>query len=122
VKYALIGCGRISCHHIQAAKNNQLDIVAICDIDAKKMNENMRFLDCGNKYTDYMEMLKKEKPALVAIATESGKHAQIAIDCIQMGCHVIIEKPIALSIEDANYIIQIAKEKGVLVCVSLIEL
>ncbi len=118
MKYALIGCGRISCHHIQAAKNNQLDIVAICDIDAKKMNENMRFLDCGNKYTDYMEMLKKEKPALVAIATESGKHAQIAIDCIQMGCHVIIEKPIALSIEDANYIIQIAKEKGVLVCVS----
>lgn len=118
MRYALIGCGRISFHHIEAAKNNQLEIVAICDIVSNKMEEKYAFLDYVNKYTDYKEMLKKEKPALVAIATESGKHAQIAIDCIQEGCHVIIEKPIALSIEDADYIIQLAKEKGVFVCVN----
>lgn len=118
MKYALIGCGRISFHHIEAAKNNRLEIVAICDIVQKKMEQKYAFLSHTNHYTDYKEMLEKEKPTLVAIATESGKHAQIAIDCIQAGCHVIIEKPIALSIEDADYIIQLAKKKDVLVCVS----
>lgn len=118
MKYALIGCGRISFHHIEAAKNNHLEIVAVCDINQKKMKEKYAFLTHVNQYTDYKEMLEKEKPTLVAIATESGKHAQIAIDCIQAGCHVIIEKPIALSIEDADHIIQLAKQKRVFVCVN----
>lgn len=119
MKYALIGCGRISPNHIEAAKNNSLDIVAICDIIPENMKEKIQKFslpDTVKQYTDYKELLEKEKPELVAIATESGKHAAIAIDCINAGCHVIIEKPIALSIEDADRIITLAKEKGVLVC------
>lgn len=61
-------------------------------------------------------MLENEKPELVAIATESGKHAQIALDCLDAGCNVIIEKPIALSLEDADKIIEKAKEKDLVVC------
>ena len=67
-------------------------------------------------YTDYNEMLEKERPELVAIATESGKHASIALDCIRKDCNLIIEKPIALSLEDADAIITLAGEKGVKVC------
>ena len=118
MKYALIGCGRISPNHIEAAKNNKLDFVAMCDIIPEVMEEksNKFGLETVRKYTDYKEMLKKEKPVLVAIATESGKHAAIALDCIAAGCNVIIEKPIALSIADADAIIKAGKEKGVLVC------
>lgn len=53
---------------------------------------------------------------MVAIATESGNHARIAVDCIRHGCNVIIEKPIALSLRDADQILQLAKEKNVKVC------
>ena len=120
MKYALIGCGRISPNHIIAAQNNGLDIVAICDIVRENAEDKMLKFDLDPKkaaiYEDYREMLKKEKPELVAIATESGKHAGIALDCIAANCHVIIEKPIALSIADADEIIKKAKEKGVLVC------
>ena len=118
MKYALIGCGRISPNHIEAAKNNKLDFVAMCDISKEAMEEkfNKFQLQNTNKYTDYKEMLAIEKPELVAIATESGKHAAIALDCIEAGCHVIIEKPIALSIADADAIIKAGHEKGVLVC------
>ena len=101
MKYALIGCGRISPNHIIAAQNNGLDIVAICDIVRENAEDKMLKFDLDPKnvaiYEDYREMLKKEKPELVAIATESGKHAGIALDCIAANCHVIIEKPIALS-------------------------
>lgn len=119
MKYALIGCGRISPNHIEAAKNNKLNIVAICDIVPENMEDkHLKFElpDSVRHYTDYHEMLTVEKPELVAIATESGKHAQIALDCMEAGCNLIIEKPIALSIADADAIIAKAKEKDVKVC------
>lgn len=118
MKYALIGCGRISPNHIGAAKNNGLEFVAMCDILPEAMEEkSARFgLEAVRRYTDYREMLEREKPELVAIATESGKHAAIALDCIDAGCNVIIEKPIALSIADADAVIRAGKEKGVVVC------
>lgn len=115
MKYALIGCGRISFNHIQAAKNNKLEIMAVCDIVPEKMSRS-DLPSNTRKYTNYKELLEKEKPDLVAVATESGKHAAIAVDCINAGCNVIIEKPIALSLKDADCIISSAKEKGVLVC------
>lgn len=118
MKYSLIGCGRISPNHIEAAKNNALDFAAMCDVVPERMAEKAEQFGLGavRRYTDYREMLEKEKPELVAIATESGKHAKIALDCIAAGCHVIIEKPIALSIADADAIIAAGKEKGVVVC------
>ncbi|WP_034445878.1 Gfo/Idh/MocA family protein [Butyrivibrio sp. AE2032] len=120
MKYALIGCGRISPNHIVAAQNNNLDIVAICDIEEQNMHDKIvkfKLSEDVHCYTDYLEMLEKEKPELVAIATESGKHAEIAVNCLKKGhANVIIEKPIALSLADADRIIETAKEEGLKVC------
>lgn len=119
LRYALIGCGRISPNHIAAAKENNLEIVALCDTVQENLEDKMLKFDLSStthKYNDYKEMLDLEKPELVAIATESGMHARIALDCIEAGCNLIIEKPIALSLEDADAIIAKAKKKGVKVC------
>ncbi len=119
MKYALIGCGRISPNHIVAAKNNELEIVAICDTDPTCMEDiALKFrLGAGTRrYRDYRELVKEEKPDLVAICTESGKHAEIALFCIENGCNCIIEKPIALSIADADAIIAAAARYQVKVC------
>lgn len=121
MKYALIGCGRISPNHIMAAKNNNLEIAAICDVDTACMEDKVRKFELPasvKKYTDYKLLLAEQQPELVAICTESGLHAQIALDCIAAGCHVIIEKPIALSIADADAIIAAAEKTGVKVCVN----
>lgn len=115
MKYALIGCGRISPNHIQAAINNNLEIVAICDLNKERMQEKKEMFPAikdVKEYTDYKEMLNNEQLDLVAIATESGKHAKIALDCLSNGVNVIIEKPIALSLKDADAIIALAKEKN----------
>ena len=108
MRYALVGCGRISPNHIAAAQNNKLDIIAICDVDKSCMEDKVvkfKLSDAVKQYTDYKEMIEKEKPELVAICTESGKHAEVALFCIEHGCNCIIEKPIALSIKDADAII-----------------
>ncbi len=119
MRYALIGCGRISPNHIVAAKNNGLDIAAICDHNWECMEDKVIKFDLSDSvhlYEDYCEMLEKEKPDLVAIATESGEHARIALNCIENDCNVIIEKPIALSIADADAIIELSKKKNRKVC------
>jgi len=101
-----------------AAIENNLNIVALCDLIPASMEDKIE--KCGlpadiSQYTDYREMLDQEEIDLIAIATESGKHAVIALDCIEKGINVIIEKPIALSLEDADAIIAAADRKGVLV-------
>ncbi|MGI6635191.1 MAG: Gfo/Idh/MocA family protein [Christensenellales bacterium] len=123
LKYALIGCGRIAPNHIAAAlaESELMEIVAVCDIVPEHMENVLALVPEEqrkriSKFTDYQRMLAETQPDLIAIATESGKHAQQALDCIKAGCHVIIEKPIALSLQDADAIIRASKEKGVQVC------
>lgn len=119
MKYALIGCGRIAANHVKAVKNNSLEFVAMCDIDDSKFDIMLEKADSGEfentlRYSDYKKMLAEHPEIeLVAIATESGNHAEIALDCIDAGKNIIIEKPIAMSIEDADEIIRRAEEKGV---------
>lgn len=118
MKYALIGCGRIAVNHMKAALNNKLEIVAICDVISEKMEELLGKYEISEdmsikRYTNYKKMLEEVKPELVSIATESGVHAEIALYCIDQGVNLIIEKPMAMSIEDANEIIKRSREKDV---------
>lgn len=121
MKYALIGCGRISVNHIKAALNNHLEIVAVCDVVSEHMEMLLEKQDLAQnkrikRYTDYRELIEETKPELISIATESGKHAEIALYCIEHDIHVIIEKPMAMSMEDADAIIERAEEHHVKVC------
>ena len=116
--YAFIGCGRIATNHIKAALNNGLEIIAICDVLPEKMeillDKHCLAEDASiAQYTDYIQMLDEVKPQLAAIATESGSHAEIALACIDRGINIIIEKPMAMNMKDAEEIIRRADEKGV---------
>ena len=114
--YALIGCGRISYKHIDAVLKNRdrICLVAVCDPAFERAEERIRDYQKGisdatvSVYGDYREMLEKEHPDICAIATESGKHPKIAIDCLNAGAHVICEKPMALSIADADAMVATA--------------
>ena len=118
MRYALIGCGRIATNHMKAAVNNKLEISAVCDVVPEHMEVLLAKHELQNdisilRYTDYKSMIQEVKPDLVSIATESGIHAEIALFCIDHGVHVIIEKPMAMSISDANEIIRRSEENHV---------
>ena len=122
--YALIGCGRIAKNHIEAAlKQENLQIAAVCDIVPERMDEMIALMPENmrqnvRKFEDYKAMLEELSLDIAAVATESGNHASIALDCIDKKVNVIIEKPIALSIADADKIISAAKEQGVAITCS----
>ena len=118
MNYALIGCGRIATNHMKAAINNKLNIVAVCDVlpeamEALLAKHGLEKDASIKRYTDYKQMIAENDLALVSIATESGIHAEIALHCIDCGVNVIIEKPMAMSMEDAEEIIRRSEEKGV---------
>lgn len=119
--YALIGCGRIAKFHVMAAQRCGLRIAALCDLVPEKAQ---RFIDDYNigggvrVYTDYKAMLaENESVNLVSIATPSGSHASIALDVIASGRHVMIEKPLALNMADAEEVLRSGKNCGVKICV-----
>lgn len=127
LKFAIIGCGRISYKHVEALVHNKEEavLIATCDVIEKnarakqeeyikKLGENVEV----KVYKDYKEMLDKEEVDVVTIATESGYHPEIAIYCMNKGIHVIVEKPMALSIKDGEEMIKCARENNVKLCVS----
>ena len=120
--YALIGCGRIAPSHIKAARENGFHIAAVCDIDERQIDT--LFDACAlsgaeragiRRYTDYDKMLEEEALTLVSIALPSGLHARCACSVIRRGVNVIVEKPIAMSLKDADEIIRLSEEYGVTV-------
>ena len=123
MKYALIGCGRIATNHVKAVLNNDLEFVAACDllpeaIENLLAKHGLEKDESIQRYTDYKKMLEEHPDVdIVAIATDSGVHAEIALWCIEHGFNIIVEKPMTMSMADAEEIIRLSEEKGVKVSV-----
>ena len=122
LRFAIIGCGRISYKHVEALIGNreEAELTAVCDIVPEKTDKCIREylqgipgIQAPTAYTDYKVMLEKADIDVVAIATESGYHARIAIECMNQGKHVLVEKPMALSIADADMMIEATKLNNV---------
>ncbi len=114
IRFAIIGCGRISYRHIEAIRDNKdAELAALCDLNlerAREMNKN-----AGVKvYQDYHEMFRREAVDVVCLMTPSGMHGEHAADIVgRYGKHVVIEKPMCLSVAEGQRLIELAKDKGV---------
>lgn len=113
IRFAIIGCGRIAPKHAESiAALEEAELAAVCDIVPERAQA---FADkYGAKpYTSYEEMLAKEKVDVVTIATESDRHAPIGITCAKAGKHVMVEKPMAMTLASADELIRTCHEEGV---------
>jgi len=112
-RVALVGCGRISAKHFEAiSRIEALELVAVCDIDV----ERARAAGAANGvpfYLDYQEMLDATKPDIVSVATPSGLHPEHGILAARAGCHVVCEKPMAISLESADRLVKACDDEGV---------
>ena len=120
LNFAIIGCGRIANKVVDGIVSNskKAKLVAICDILEDKMDQiEKRYIEKTNikneivKNSNYKELLDKVKVDVVIVSTESGYHEEIGLYFLENGVNVIIEKPIAMSIQGAQKIVDKAKEK-----------
>lgn len=126
LKFAILGCGRISYKHVEALINNNenAELVAVCDLEIEKAIERKEQYEKSvdgsqvKVFTNYSEMISDGVIDVVSIATESGYHAQHAIDCLNQNKHILVEKPMALSVEDMDKMIETAEAKNLKICVA----
>lgn len=126
IRFGLIGCGYISRKHIKAiASCEEAILAAVSDLNGERMEEAKFYyqaeLDQDHSikcYEDYKEMLKDDQIDAVVISSFSGLHAEMAKAALYSGKHVVLEKPMALSIEESNQLIELEEnqKKVLMVC------
>lgn len=109
MKTAVIGTGAMGQHHVRLYSDiAESELVGVVDQNTKQ-TERLCSLYGGNPYTDYREMLEKEKPDAVTIALPTSLHRQATMDCLDAGIDVLVEKPIAKTVAEATEMIAEAK-------------
>ncbi|HQY87502.1 MAG TPA: Gfo/Idh/MocA family oxidoreductase [Tepidisphaeraceae bacterium] len=112
-RIAFIGCGGIAQTHAAAlAKMPDVEIVAGVDILQERLTNWNEKWGVNALYTDWKKMLKEVQPDAVNICTPNGVHSAPAIDSSNAGCHVIVEKPMAMTPSECEKMIAAAKKAG----------
>lgn len=111
IRFSILGCGQIAQRH--AAHIAALGkLVSVCDVDANKA-ETLAALWNAKAFGTTEEMFAHaERPDVIVICTPNGLHAEHAIRCLHAGFHVLVEKPMALTSEDCEIMMQAAKLSG----------
>ncbi|MDP3949402.1 Gfo/Idh/MocA family protein [Microbacterium sp.] len=115
LKFALVGCGRIAKRHSELLGTGQIEgaaLAAVCDIDEGKARQ----IGVGLSvpwFTDMHQMMASMEIDVVVVLTESGNHARDVIALAAYGKHIVVEKPMALRLQDADRMIQVCDEAGI---------
>lgn len=117
VRFALVGCGRIAKKHAEIIGGKQIpgaELVAVCDLKSPRAQAY------GDKYqipwfADAHEMMRRmgDRIDVLTILTESGNHAGNVLELARYGKHFVVEKPMALTVDDADAMIRVCDEAGV---------
>lgn len=118
LKVGVIGCGAIAQrrHLIEYEANPSVEIVAVCDIREDRVNE-MAARFGAEGFTDYKELLKNNDIDAISVCLPNYLHAPVSIDSLNSGKHVLCEKPMATSREEAENMIKAAHENGKLLMI-----
>lgn len=121
IKAAVIGVGTMGKNHARVYNDMEdVELVAVADVNAiaaEKVARRFKVL----AYVDYRQMLVMEKPDLVSVAVPTKFHHKVAIDVIEADVHLLLEKPIASTVEEAKDIIGRAEKKGIKLTIGHIE-
>ena len=118
LRVAIVGCGRIGqWHHIPPLlKIRDAKVVAICDKNEDLVKGAARRFNISRYYTDSSEMLAREEVNMVDICTPPQTHLALSIQAMEAGCHVLVEKPMALSLSEVDEMASVAKQNNMKLC------
>lgn len=115
LKFALVGCGRIAKRHSELLGFRQIPgacLAAVCDVVEVKARRIGEQFDVPH-YSDMHEMMKSVDVDVVVVLTESGRHAEHVVALAPYGKHIVVEKPMALTLDDADAMIRACDLAGI---------
>lgn len=119
LKFGIVGCGGVAQkrHLPYLRKMKDVRIVALCDANVELAQRVAQNYGIDKHYADFSEMLKREALDVADITVSPRAHAPLSIQALEAGCHVLVEKPIAESVEEADKVVELAQGKGLKLCV-----
>lgn len=109
IRVAVIGTGSMGKNHARVYNElSEADLVAVSDVD-EKVATQVAGSFAARAYRDYSSMLEVEQPQAVSIAVPTALHEEVAIACLEAGAHILVEKPIAATVEEGQRIIECAR-------------
>lgn len=121
LKVGIIGTGNISISHIEAyRKNPNVELYALCDINEKRLKEVAEKYGVERTFTDMNEMLKLKELDAVSVCTWNSAHAPCTIAALNAGKHVLCEKPMATSTQEALAMKEAAERNGKLLMIGFV--
>ena len=112
LRYAIVGCGMISGAHLNALKHiEEAEVVGLCDLIISKAHDRAEEFGVAKEacYKDCKKMFKELKPDVVCVCTPNGQHMPVSVAASKAGCHVLVEKPMAMSPLECKKMIAAAK-------------
>lgn len=120
LKVGVVGCGSVAQkRHIPGflRLGRKMDFRTVCDRNGELAQSIANKYHIAKSYSEVSEMLRKEDLDLVDICTPPQTHAPLAIEAMKHGCHVLLEKPMALKVSDCDEMIHVSQQQGVKLCV-----
>jgi predicted dehydrogenase len=118
MKVGIVGCGQIAAIHIPYIRSYRgATIVGVCDASEGRARETATHFGIQGVCRTIDELLEAHRPELVHILTPPQTHAALAIRAMEAGCHVLVEKPMAVNLEEAEAMDATARRRGVKLCV-----
>jgi len=118
LRVGIVGCGGAAYWHMSAMlKISNIELVAVCDKNPALARRVVKRFHVNSYYTDFAEMLDKEKVDMVDICSPPQTHVALSLQAMEAGCHVLTEKPMALSLKEVDEMIAVAKANQVQLCV-----
>jgi nucleoside-diphosphate-sugar epimerase/predicted dehydrogenase len=119
MKIAIAGAGNVAMVHGPIiAKQPNAEVVAVADTDLTRAKTAAAGLGECRYYLSFNDMIVQEKPDIIHILTPPQLHAEMCLFSMNQGCHVLVEKPMALTMKDAKKMIAVAQKNKVRLCVN----
>ncbi len=114
VKFGIVGIGGWGETHAQIYSTYPLsELVAVCDINKERAEEVAKLHGVRKSYTDYRELVSDDEVEAVAVVTPDFAHTEIAMAALESGKHLLLEKPMAKSVDECEKIISAVEKAGV---------
>ena len=114
----VLGCGNIAQSHLpHILKHHGVQTVSVADPDRRTAEETARRFRIKNIHTDFDAMRREQDLDVVHVLTPPATHGELAVKAMEAGCHVLVEKPMALTLEEADAMLVAARKNHVKLCV-----
>ena len=114
MRVGIVGCGGVSNVHVKSLiATGKCSVVSVCDLNKDRALALAKKYGIPNVYTDFSLMLEKEKLDIVHVLVPPQAHAPLSIKAMDAGCHVLVEKPMCMTVEEADQMIEASRRNGV---------